>query len=114
MFGVFAAIAPAVLPIDRLADMVNLGTLLAFTIVCAGVWVLRVRHPNLHRPFKTPLVPLVPALGILTAVYLMTQLAMITWVVMVSWLLLGLVIYFSYSLKHSKVQKLPESAVTAD
>ena len=114
VFGLFAAIAPAVLPIDRLADLVNIGTLLAFTIVCAGVWVLRVRHPNLHRPFKTPLVPLVPALGILTAVYLMTQLAMITWVVMVSWLLLGLVIYFSYSLKHSKVQKLPESAVTAD
>ena len=112
--GVVVAVMPAFLPIDRLSELVNIGTLLAFMIVCAGVWILRVRHPEMHRPFKTPLVPLVPALGILTAVYLMTQLAMITWVVMVSWLLLGLVIYFSYSLKHSKVQKLPESAVTAD
>jgi APA family basic amino acid/polyamine antiporter len=66
-----------------------------------------VRHPNLHRPFRTPLVPLVPILGILSAVYLMTQLARITWIVMISWLIFGLVIYFAYSIKHSKVQKLP-------
>jgi basic amino acid/polyamine antiporter, APA family len=104
--GIFAAVMPAFLPIDNLADLVNIGTLLAFTIVSAGVWVLRVRHPELHRPFKTPLVPLVPILGILSAVYLMTQLARITWIVMISWLLFGLVIYFTYSVKHSKVQKL--------
>jgi APA family basic amino acid/polyamine antiporter len=79
VFGVFAAIMPAFLPIDKLAELVNIGTLLAFTIVCAGVWVLRVRQPNLHRPFKTPLVPLVPILGILSAGYLMTQLELITW-----------------------------------
>ena len=84
----------------------NIGTLLAFTIVCAGVWVLRVRHPDLHRPFKTPLVPLVPILGILSAVFLMSDLPLITWEVMIGWLLFGLVIYFSYSIKHSKVQKL--------
>ena len=70
--GAVVAIMPAFLPIDRLAELVNIGTLLAFTIVCAGVWVLRVRHPELHRPFKTPLVPLVPILGIVSAVYLMT------------------------------------------
>jgi APA family basic amino acid/polyamine antiporter len=105
--GLFAAVMPAFLPIDNLADLVNIGTLLAFTIVSAGVWVLRVRHPNLHRPFRTPLVPLVPILGILSAVYLMTQLARITWIVMISWLIFGLVIYFAYSIKHSKVQKLP-------
>src|ERR1700733_3470744 len=107
VFGIFAAIMPAFLPIDNLADLVNIGTLLAFTIVCAGAWVLRVRHPDLHRPFKTPLVPLVPILGILSAGYLMTQLAFITWAVMIGWLLFGLVIYFGYSLKHSKVQQLP-------
>jgi len=107
VFGAFAAIMPAFLPIDNLADLVNIGTLLAFAIVCAGVWVLRVRHPNLKRPFKTPFVPLVPILGILSAVYLMTQLAAITWIVMISWLLVGLVIYFGYSIKHSKVQALP-------
>jgi basic amino acid/polyamine antiporter, APA family len=101
------AILPGFLPIDQLSKLVNIGTLLAFTIVCAGVWVLRVRHPDLHRPFKTPLVPLVPILGIITALYLMTNLPRITWMVMIGWLLVGLVIYFSYSIKHSKVQKLP-------
>ena len=106
VFGAFAAIMPAFLPINKLAELVNIGTLLAFTIVCAGVWVLRVRHPDMHRPFKTPLVPIVPILGILTAGYLMTQLERITWIVMIVWLLVGLVIYFSYSIKRSKVQKL--------
>ena len=107
VFGLFAALFPAFLPISRLADLVNIGTLLAFAIVSAGVWVLRVRHPELHRPFRTPLVPLVPLLGILSALFLMTRLAMITWTVMVIWLLLGLIIYFTYSIKHSKVQALP-------
>jgi APA family basic amino acid/polyamine antiporter len=97
-----------------LSELVNIGTLLAFTIVSAGVWVLRVRHPNLKRPFKTPLVPLVPILGILSAIYLMTRLALITWIVMVVWLLIGLIIYFGYSIKHSKVQAIPEVAVEGD
>jgi APA family basic amino acid/polyamine antiporter len=107
IFGAFAAIMPAFLPIERLSELVNIGTLLAFTIVSAGVWVLRVRHPEMKRPFKTPLVPLVPILGILSAVYLMSRLERITWIVMVLWLLIGLVIYFGYSVKHSKVQRMP-------
>jgi APA family basic amino acid/polyamine antiporter len=111
--GVIVAILPGFLPIDQLSKLVNIGTLLAFTIVCAGVWVLRVRHPEMHRPFKTPLVPLVPILGIVTALFLMTRLPRITWTVMVSWLLVGLVIYFGYSIRHSKVQKL-EKAVEGD
>jgi APA family basic amino acid/polyamine antiporter len=111
--GLVVAILPAFLPVDRLAQLVNIGTLLAFTIVCAGVWVLRVRQPGLHRPFKTPFVPLVPILGILTAVYLMTNLPGITWMVMLTWMLIGLVIYFGYSIHHSKVQKLP-TAVEGD
>ena len=110
VFGLFAAVFPAFLPISRLADLVNIGTLLAFTIVCAGVWVLRVRQPELHRPFKTPLVPLVPALGILSAGFLMSKLALITWEVMIGWLAFGLIIYFTYSIKHSKVQKLAKAA----
>jgi APA family basic amino acid/polyamine antiporter len=61
----------------------------------------------MKRPFKTPLVPLVPILGIVSALYLMSRLALITWAVMIGWLLIGLVIYFSYSVKHSKVQALP-------
>ncbi|HEV2486452.1 MAG TPA: amino acid permease [Terracidiphilus sp.] len=108
--GVVVAILPAFLPVARLAELVNIGTLLAFTIVCAGTWVLRVRHPDLHRPFKTPFVPLVPILGMITAVYLMSTLPLITWTVMICWLVVGLVIYFSYSIHHSKVQKLAKAA----
>ncbi len=107
--GALAAVMPAFLPIDRLAQLVNIGTLLAFTIVSAGVWVLRVRHPELHRPFRTPLVPLVPILGIVSAVYLMTNLSRITWEVMIGWLIFGLIIYFTYSVKHSKVQQLKDA-----
>ncbi len=108
--GTVVAILPAFLSVNRLAELVNIGTLLAFTIVCAGVWVLRVRHPDLHRPFKTPFVPLVPILGIVSAVYLMTNLPLITWAVMIGWLIFGLFIYFFYSIKHSKVQALAKAA----
>ncbi len=104
--GVVVALMPAFLPIDRLSELVNIGTLLAFMIVCAGVWILRVRHPEMHRPFKTPLVPFVPIMGILTALFLMVQLPRITWIVMLSWLVVGLGIYFTYSIKHSRVQKM--------
>ena len=110
VFGAFAAIMPAIFNIDVLSQLVNIGTLLAFTIVSAGVWVLRVRHPQMERPFKTPLVPLVPILGILSALYLMSRLSLFTWEVMIVWLLIGLVIYFSYSIKHSKVQTLVQRA----
>ncbi len=105
--GTIVAFLPALLPIAKLAALVNMGTLLAFTIVCAGVWILRVRHPDLERPFRTPLVPLVPILGIFSAVYLMLNLPLITWIVAIAWLIVGLVIYFTYSTKHSKVQQLP-------
>jgi basic amino acid/polyamine antiporter, APA family len=104
--GGIVAFLPALLPIDRLAELVNIGTLLAFTIVCAGVWILRRRHPEMERPFKTPLVPLVPILGILSAVYLMIKLPLLTWEVLLFWLVIGLVIYFTYSVRHSKVQAL--------
>jgi APA family basic amino acid/polyamine antiporter len=77
--------------------------------VSAGVWVLRVRRPDLPRPFKTPFVPLVPILGILSALFLMSRLPLFTWKVMIGWLLFGLIIYFTYSRKHSKVQKLEKT-----
>ena len=102
--GAIVAFMPALLPIDKLSELVNMGTLLAFAIVCAGVWILRRRNPDLHRPFKTPLVPLVPILGIVSALYLIWTLPALTKIVVVAWLLVGLVIYFTYSVKHSKVQ----------
>ena len=103
--GAIVAFMPALLPISRLSELVNMGTLLAFAIVCAGVWILRRRNPHLHRPFKTPLVPLVPFLGIVSALYLVWTLPTLTKVVVLGWLAFGLVIYFTYSVKHSKVQQ---------
>jgi APA family basic amino acid/polyamine antiporter len=111
--GSIVAFLPAFLPIDKLSELVNMGTLLAFAIVSAGVWILRVRHPEMVRPFKTPLVPLVPILGIVSAFYLMYNLPLLTWEVVGIWLVIGLVIYFTYSTKHSKVQALPEKVVSA-
>ena len=102
--GTIVAFLPALLPIDKLAELVNMGTLLAFAIVSAGVWILRVRHPDLERPFRTPLVPLVPILGIVSAFYLMANLPLLTWIVVIAWLIVGMVIYFTYSTRHSKVQ----------
>jgi basic amino acid/polyamine antiporter, APA family len=112
LVGSIVAFLPAVLPIDKLSELVNMGTLLAFSIVCAGVWILRRRHPDLERPFKAPLVPLVPILGIISAFYLMFSLPRLTWIVVGIWLVVGLVIYFTYSTRHSKVQALPERETT--
>jgi APA family basic amino acid/polyamine antiporter len=106
LVGTIVAFLPAVLPIDRLSELVNMGTLLAFSIVCAGVWILRRRHPELERPFKTPFVPLVPILGIVSAFYLIASLPRITWIVVGVWLVIGLAIYFTYSTRHSRVQAL--------
>jgi APA family basic amino acid/polyamine antiporter len=102
--GVCVAFLPALLPIDWLNEMTSIGTLLAFIIVCAGVWVLRVRRPDLHRPFKTPLVPLVPILGIISALTIMVPLPVGTWIRLVAWLIAGMVIYFTYGRKNSRVQ----------
>jgi APA family basic amino acid/polyamine antiporter len=91
-------------PIGDLGQLVSIGTLLAFVIVCAGVWILRVRRPELARPFKTPLVPLVPILGMIVSLGLMAGLKAVTWIRLVVWLIIGLVIYFTYSVKHSRVR----------
>jgi basic amino acid/polyamine antiporter, APA family len=110
--GTIVAFLPALLPIDKLAALVNMGTLLAFTIVCAGVWILRRRHPDLERPFRTPMVPLVPILGIGSALYLMFKLPLLTWEVLIVWLVIGLGIYFTYSIHHSKVQAMDPAQTT--
>ncbi len=102
--GIFAAGLAAFFPITLLGELVSLGTLLAFTIVSLGVWVLRVRHPELHRPFRTPLVPLVPICGMIVSLALMVSLDRPAWIGFGSWLIFGLIIYFSYSRKHSRVQ----------
>jgi APA family basic amino acid/polyamine antiporter len=114
LVGGFVAVFAALIPIDILGELVSIGTLLAFVIVCCGVWILRKRRPDLHRPFKTPLVPLVPILGILVSLGLMASLPLDTWIRLVVWLAIGMVIYFSYGRHHSRVQKLtPEELEVA-
>ena len=110
--GTIVAFLPALLPIGKLSELVNMGTLLAFAIVSAGVWILRRRQPDLVRPFRTPWVPLVPILGIGSAFYLMFNLPLLTWEVVGIWLVVGLAIYFGYSVRHSKVQALPQEHTT--
>ncbi len=103
--GSIVAIVPALIPISELGNLVSIGTLLAFVIVSAGVWMLRVKRPDLPRPFKTPLVPIVPILSILICLYLMIALPPITWVRLFIWLAVGMVIYFTYGRVHSRVQR---------
>ena len=102
--GLCVATLGALVPIGNLSQLVSIGTLLAFVIVCAGVWILRVRRPDLQRPFKTPWVPFVPLMGIIVSVGLMAGLNGLTWVRLIVWLIIGMVIYFTYSVKHSRVR----------
>ncbi len=104
LVGGFVAIFAALIPIDVLGELVSIGTLLAFVIVCAGVWVLRIKSPDLPRPFRTPWVPVVPILGIVVSLILMASLPFDTWLRLIVWLIVGLVLYFTYGKKHSRVQ----------
>jgi APA family basic amino acid/polyamine antiporter len=108
--GVFVAILATLIPLNVLDEMTSVGTLLAFVLVSAGVWVMRRTHPELKRPFKTPLVPLVPILSILFSGTLIVSLSYWTQLRLIVWLIIGLVIYFLYGSKHSKVQALNGAA----
>ncbi|MBI3405091.1 MAG: amino acid permease [Acidobacteria bacterium] len=105
LVGFLAAIVGSVTPIDDIGKMVNIGTLLAFVIVCIAVIILRSTNPNQPRPFRTPLVPVIPGLGILFNGYMMYELGWVNWARLIIWLAIGLVVYFSYSRHHSRVSR---------
>src|SRR5271155_1955903 len=101
--GLLAAIVGSVTPISDIGKMVNIGTLLAFVIVCIAVMVLRRTNPGQARPFRTPFVPVVPILGIIFNGYMMYKLGWINWARLIIWLIIGLVVYFTYGRHHSRV-----------
>ncbi len=110
LVGVLAAVVGSLVPIDDIGKMVNIGTLLAFVIVCIAVVMLRHTNPDQPRPFRTPWVPLIPILGVLFNGYMMYRLGWINWARLIIWLAIGLIVYFTYGQKHSKVQALPENS----
>jgi APA family basic amino acid/polyamine antiporter len=106
LFLVFVSLFSGFAPISVVGEMTSIGTLLAFVIVCAGILIMRKTQPDIKRPFRTPLVPLVPILGILANFGLMLGLGIENWLRLVIWMAIGLAIYFGYSRHHSKVREL--------
>ncbi len=101
--GAVVALISGLFPIDLIADMVSIGTLLAFAMVCISIIILRVKRPDMPRPFKTPLVWFVGSIGALGCFYLMTSLPITTWERLLVWTIIGFLIYFLYGMKHSKL-----------
>jgi APA family basic amino acid/polyamine antiporter len=104
LLGLFISLFAGFVPIRVVGEMTSIGTLLAFIMVCLGVIILRYRQPELPRAFRTPWVPVVPILGIVTCVAMMISLPRDTWIRLVVWLLIGLAIYFLYGKKNSKIR----------
>ncbi|HET7925860.1 MAG TPA: amino acid permease, partial [Rhodanobacteraceae bacterium] len=102
--GVFTAFVAGLFPLGEVAKLVNIGVLSAFIVICASVILLRIRKPDLPRAFRTPLVPLVPLIGIAFSIWLLSELALITWMVFVVWVAIGLLVYFGYGIRHSKLE----------
>jgi APA family basic amino acid/polyamine antiporter len=103
--GIFVGIMASFLPLRILAELVNIGTLLAFVIVCSAVLIMRKTHPDLPRPFRAPLFPFVPIAGIAICLLLMFSLPAENWLRLLVWLLIGFTIYFTYGKKHSALRK---------
>jgi APA family basic amino acid/polyamine antiporter len=114
LVGIFVATLSALLPLELLAELVNIGTLLAFVIVCSAVLVMRKTHPHAERPFRAPFFPVTPILGVALCLLLMFSLPPANWMRLFGWLLVGFVIYFSYGRKHSIMERFGETATSKD
>jgi basic amino acid/polyamine antiporter, APA family len=103
--GSLGVAAAGILPLDLLGELVSIGTLLAFVIVCASVLILRKREPGIRRPFRVPASPYVPAFGILICVYMMASLPADTWIRLAIWLVVGLLLYALFGYRNSRAAK---------
>ena len=101
--GVFTALVAGFFPLGEVAKLVNIGVLSAFIVICASVILLRIRKPDLPRAFRTPWVPVIPLIGIAFSLWLLSELALVTWMVFVVWVSIGLIVYFAYGIRHSKL-----------
>jgi len=104
LFMVFTGVFAAFAPISALGEMTSIGTLFAFVLVCIAIMIMRKTHPELHRPFRTPMVPLIPILGIGFNLWMMYFLGWTNWARLMGWMAIGMIVYFMYSRKHSTVQ----------
>jgi APA family basic amino acid/polyamine antiporter len=111
--GVVVGVCAMFTSIDEMVDLTNIGTLFAFVLVCVGILILRRREPARHRAFRTPFVPLVPVLGVVSCAYLMLGLPWITWVRFGLWLALGLIVYGLYGARHSKLRTAGQPITSA-
>jgi APA family basic amino acid/polyamine antiporter len=105
LVGVCVALVASLTPINVMSELVSIGTLLAFVIVCAGVWILRRRGTEVPRAFVTPWIPFTPIMGIAVSLLMMLSLGWETWARLIIWLAVGVIVYFSYGRKHSNVQR---------
>lgn len=108
--GIVVGLTAALLPIQEIAELANIGTLFAFVLVCLGLWILRRADPERPRPFRTPMVPLVPILGVISCGYLVLSLPLVTWIRFFVWMAVGMVVYFSYGRFHSRVAAAADAA----
>jgi basic amino acid/polyamine antiporter, APA family len=102
--GLFTAVVAGLFPLDEVAKLVNIGVLSAFIVICMSVIMLRIRKPDIPRSFRTPWVPVIPIIGIAFSIWLLSELSLVTWKVFLIWVALGLIVYFGYGIRHSKLE----------
>jgi len=107
LFFLFTGVFAAFIPEDIVGEMTSIGTLFAFILVCAGVWILRASRPDLERAFRVPAVPVVSTLGIVVCGAMIYGLGWTNWMRLLVWLVIGLIFYFSYGKRHSRINTPP-------